>query len=72
MLFRSDYFVAVADANGKIISTEWMNRVANQSVAKELIFDIDVTEETTLTLITRKMSTSNCGIAGVALFGAEA
>ena len=70
--WNSDYFVAVADANGKIISTEWVNRVANQSVAKELIFDINVTEETTLTLITRKMSTSNCGIAGVALFGAEA
>ncbi len=70
--WNADYFVCVKDADGKVVSTEFVGLVGNQSVAKEVIFDIDVTGETTLTLMTRKLSTSNCGIAGIALYGAQA
>lgn len=68
--YNADYYVQVRDANGTAISNSWVAKSDGQSVAKEVIFDVTVTEETTLTIITRKMSTSNCGIAGIALYGA--
>ena len=70
--WNADYFVCVKDADGRVLNTEWVGKVGNQSVAKEVILEVDVTAETTLTLMTRKVSTSNCGIAGIALYGAQA
>ena len=70
--WNADYFVCVKDADGRVLNTEWVGKVGNQSVAKEVILEVDVTAETTLTLMTRKLSTSNCGIAGIALYGAQA
>ena len=67
--YNASYAVCIMDGNGNQISYTFVAKADNDSKAKELIYNVDAKEATTLTVMVCKVNSgANCGLAGVVLY----